>query len=303
MSIVIDADLTTLMYKLNISASKMQNEYALMTIEQIVEAEAEAGNQEAVKYAEELFQSPDMLVKIFKLADPNNKLEFLNEMTADQLRAFLPLMEEEDINEGLKFFTQNKLMKMLEEIPPEQLVNTVFEMFSQEEIVKYLPEDQLDKFLTDTDIEKNKVINNLPSIPKEYLAQMYESVSGENAEEMNSNQIIDKISDLNPLQFKDAMLSMQPIAKQQLTLGLGKEHNELYQNIDAHAYTNMINTYKQQPEVVKAMAVIEPEEKIKMLQQLPNDLLSIVITQLDARVFADTLIKENPELIAQIMLK
>ena len=65
----------------------------------------------------------------------------------------------------------------------------------------------------------------------------------------------------------------------------------------------MINTYKQQPEVVKAMAVIEPEEKIKMLQQLPNDLLSIVITQLDARVFADTLIKENPELIAQIMLK
>ena len=301
MSIVIDADLTTLMYKLNISASKMQQEYALMTIEEIVEAEAEAGNQEAVKYAEELFQSPDMLVKIFKLADPENKLEFLNEMTADELREFLPLMEEEDINEGLKYFTQNKLMKMLEEIPPEQLVNTVFEMFSQEEIVQYLPEDQLDKFLTDTDIEKNKVLNHLPAIPQEYLAQMYESVSGESTDKLNSDQIIDKLSELNPLQFKDAMLSMQPIAKQQLTLNMAKEHNDLYQNIDPHAYT--INTYKQQPEVVKAMSVIEPEEKIKMLQELPNDLLSIVITQIDARVFADTLIKENPELIAQIMVK
>ena len=65
MSIVIDTDLTTLMSKLNISAAKMQQEYALMTIEEIVEAEAEAGNQAAVKYATELFQSPDMLVKIF----------------------------------------------------------------------------------------------------------------------------------------------------------------------------------------------------------------------------------------------
>lgn len=303
MSIVIDADLTTLMTKLNISAMKMQQEYALMTIEEIVEAEAEAGNQAAVEYAEELFKSPDMLVKIFKLADPNNKLELLSEMSADQLQAFLPLMEEEDINEGLKFFTQDKLLKMLEEIPPEQLVNTVFEMFSQEEIIQYLPEDQLDKFLTDTDIEKNKVLNHLPYIPKEYLAQMYESVSGESTEKLNSDQIIDKLSELNPLQFQDAMLSMQPVAKQQLTLSLAKEHTELYQNFDAHAYTNMIHTYKQQPEVVKAMAVIEPEEKIKMLQELPNDLLSIVITQMDARVFADTLLKENPELIAKIMLK
>lgn len=303
MSIVIDTDLTTLMSKLNISAAKMQQEYALMTIEEIVEAEAEAGNQAAVKYATELFQSPDMLVKIFKLADPENKLEIMSEMSEDQLQSFLPLMEEEDINEGLKFFTQNKLLKMLEEIPPEQLVDTVFEMFSQEEVVRFLPEDQLDKFLTDTDIEKNKVLNHLPSIPQEYLMQMYESVTGQTGEKMNSDQIIDKLSDLNPLQFQDALLSMQPVAKQQLTLSLAKEHKDLYQNIDAHAYTNMINTYKQQPELVKAMSVIEPEEKLKMLHELPKDLLSIVITQLDAREFADNLIKESPELIAEIMMK
>lgn len=40
-----------------------------------------------------------------------------------------------------------------------------------------------------------------------------------------------------------------------------KHDKDLYQEFDAHAYTNMINTYKQQPEVVKAMDVLEPEEK------------------------------------------
>ena len=44
-------------------------------------------------------------------------------------------------------------------------------------------------------------------------------------------------------------------------------------------------------------------KKIKMLEQLPKDLLAIVITQMDAKVFADQLLKDHPDLIAQAMLK
>lgn len=65
----------------------------------------------------------------------------------------------------------------------------------------------------------------------------------------------------------------------------------------------MINTYKQQPELVKAMNVIEEDQKIKMLKELPNDLLSIVITQMDAQDFADILIKRCPELLAEIIAR
>ena len=125
-----------------------------------------------------------MLVKIFQLADPENKLAFLKEMNSDQLKEFLSLMDEEDLNEGLKFFDMNKLMSMLQELPPEQLVNTVFELFTEEEIMKYLPEEQLDKFLENPDVDKYQIMNNLALIPREYLAQMYEAVSGEDCEEM-----------------------------------------------------------------------------------------------------------------------
>ena len=65
----------------------------------------------------------------------------------------------------------------------------------------------------------------------------------------------------------------------------------------------MINTYKQQPELVKAMDVIEEDQKIKMLKELPNDLLSVVITQIDARDFADLLINRCPEILAQIIAR
>lgn len=300
--IVIDSDLTTLMQKLNISRAQML-QYGTMSVEEIVEAEAERGNSQAVDFAAELFTNVEKLVKIFKLADPNNKLEILSEMTAAQLQLFLPEMEETDLSQGLKYFTQDKLLNMLERIPPEQIVNTVFEMFSQEEIIQYLPEEQLNKFLTSTDIEKNKVMEHMKEIPPEYIAQMIESVTGQAVQEMDQEKMLEQISQFNPLQFQNALLSMQPVAKQQLTLGLAKEDTNLFQLFDPHAYAKLINTYKQQPELVKAMSVIEEDQKIKMLKELPNDLLSIVITQIDARDFADILINKCPEILAQIIAR
>ena len=301
--IIIDTDLTTLMQKLNISTAKMQQQYSMMSVEEIVEAEAAQGNQQAVEYAHELFTNPEQLVKIFKLADPNNKLEILSEMTAQQLALFLPEMEETDLSEGLKYFTQDKLLSMLESIPPEQLVNTVFEMFSQEEIIQYLPEEQLDKFLSSTEMDKNKIMEHMKEIPPELIAQMLETMTGQPVEDMSMESMLETVGGFNPLEFKNALLSLQPVAKQQLTLGLAKEDTKLFQLFDARAYTNMINTYKQQPELVKAMNVIEEDQKIKMLKELPNDLLSIVITQMDAQDFADILIKRCPELLAEIIAR
>lgn len=300
--IVIDSDLTTLMLKLNISQAQLL-QYGTMSVEEIVEAEAEKGNTQAVEYAAELFTNVEKLVKIFKLSDPNNKLEILNEMTAQQLYLFLPEMDETDLSEGLKYFTQDKLLAMLEKIPPEQLVNTVFELFSKEEIIQHMPEDQLNKFLTSTDIEKNKVLEHMKEIPPEYIAQMIENVTGEEVKDMDQKKMLDQVEGFNPLDFKNALISLQPVAKQQLTLGLAKEHTELFQLFDPRAYTNMINTYKQQPELVKAMSVIEEEEKIKMLKELPNDLLAIVITQIDAEDFADILINKCPEILADIVAR
>ncbi len=300
--IIIDADLTTLMQKLNISQAQML-QYGNMSIEDIVEAEAEKGNTQAVDYAAELFTNVEKLVKIFKLSDPNNKLEILSEMTAQQLYLFLPEMEEADLSEGLKYFTQDKLLSMLEKIPPEQLVNTVFQLFSQEEIIQHMPEDELNQFLTSTEIEKNKVLEHMKEIPPEYIAQMIENVTGEEVKDMDQKKMLDQVENFNPLDFKNALVSLQPVAKQQLTLGLAKEHTELFQLFDPRAYTNMINTYKQQPELVKAMAVIEEDEKIKMLKELPNDLLAIVITQIDAEDFADILINKCPEILAEIVAR
>ena len=135
MSLVIDSNVEYLQTALHISAVKFQEEYANMSVEEIIEAEAAAGNQLAIELAQELTSNVNLVMELFDLADTNNKFMILQEMTALQLRQFLPQMEEKDLLQGLYFFTDDKLMKMLEELPPEQLVNTVFENGSGEPAV------------------------------------------------------------------------------------------------------------------------------------------------------------------------
>lgn len=303
MSLVVDSNLEYLQSILHISKVTFQTKYADKTVDEILEAEAAQGNQQAIKLAQELTTNTNLIIELFDLADTNNKYLILRELNSQQLHVFLPEMEEKDMLQGLFFFTQDKLMKMLEELPPEQLVNTVFEMFSQEEIVQLMPEEQLDKFLTSTDIDKNKILKHMQSIPEEYVAQVLEQITGEGIQNMDSIDLSKKFGELNPLEYKDALMAFQPAQKQQLVLSLGKEHNEWFQLFDAHAYTKIINREKQQPEVVKAMSVIDPEHIQEMLKELPDDLLSIVITQIDTEKFAEILMDRFPEVIADIIMK
>ncbi len=304
MSLVIDTNLEYLQTVLGINAVKFQTEYSNLSIEEIIEAEAAQGNQQAIKLAQEILNDVNLVIKLFDLADANNKYLILRELNSQELELFLPEMEDEDMLQGLFFFTQDKLMKMLEELPSDQLVNTVFEMFSQEEVVQLMPEEQLDKFLTDTDIDKNKMLKHMQSIPPEYIIQVLEQITGEAVgDDMDSIDLTKQFGQLNPLEYQNALKSFQPTQKQQLVLSLGKEHEEWFQLFDAHAYTTIINREKQQPEVVKAMSVIETEHIQEMLKELPEDLLSIVITQLDTEKFAEILMDRFPEVIASAILK
>ncbi|MFQ8626800.1 MAG: hypothetical protein ACLSA2_10300 [Candidatus Gastranaerophilaceae bacterium] len=51
------------------------------------------------------------------------------------------------------------------------------------------------------------------------------------------------------------------------------------------------------------MSVIEPEYIQEMIKELPNDLLSIVITQMDTEQFAEILMDRYPDILAEIIMK
>ena len=251
--------------------------------------------------AADMFSDPNQLVELFQLADPENKLVIMQSMTSAQLEKLVPMLETDDLVEGLQFFTQDSLMDLLKEIPKEELVKTVFQMFSEQQIIENMPDKQLDKLLTSTDMDKEMLLQNLKSIPEMYLQQILESVTGEESKESNANYLVNQIGQLGDMQYKHAIMNLQPTQKQELTLSLTSREPKLYEKFDTDAYTHIIAREREKDEIVKSFGVIKPEYLQKMIDKLPQDILAVVTTQIDTDKFADSLINKFPEVLAKFI--
>lgn len=299
MSITINTDLAYIQSKLNISTSKMET-YQNKSIEEIIQTEAAEGNQAAIQLAADMFTNVSQLVELFQLADPENKLAIMSEMTGSQLEKLVPMLETNDLVIGLNYFTQDALLDLVKDIPKEELVKMVFQLFSQQQVINFMPEEQMDKLLTGTDMNKQMLLNNLERLPEIYLQQVYESVSGKEASG-NAKEMVAQIGQLGDLDYKNAIKNLQPTQKKELTYMLANQETKLFEKFDTDAYTKIINREREKDEMVKGMSVIRPEYLQKMISELPQDLLAVVTTQIDTDKFADALINKFPELLAQIV--
>ena len=135
MSLVIDANMKLFAERMNITSSRMIQDYGLKTVDEIIEAEAAQGNSQAVKYAQEMYGSPAKLINIFNLTDVENKFVLLHNMNSETREKILPMLESDDLVMGLYFFTQDKLLDMLSEVDIEELVNVVMGAFPLDAIV------------------------------------------------------------------------------------------------------------------------------------------------------------------------
>ncbi len=299
MSITINTDLAYIQSKLNISTSKMET-YQNKSIEEIIQTEAAEGNQAAIQLAADMFTNVSQLVELFQLADPENKLAIMSEMTGSQLEKLVPMLETNDLVIGLNYFTQDTLLDLVKDIPKEELVKMVFQLFSQQQVINFMPEEQIDKLLTGTDMNKQMLLNNLERLPEIYLQQVYESVSGKEANG-NAKEMVAQIGQLGDLDYKNAIKNLQPTQKKELTYMLANQETKLFEKFDTDAYTKIINREREKDEMVKGMSVIRPEFLQKMISELPQDLLAVVTTQIDTDKFADALINKFPEILAQIV--
>lgn len=312
MSITINADMYLLCSLFNINRKKIVNEYSGMTVEQIMEAEAAQGNTAAARFDKEILNNPIKLIELFELKDPGNKFAILRNMNEQDLEELLPLLEQSDLVAGLNFFTKDKLLKMAEDMPKEQLIKFTFDMFSQEQVMQLMPEEQLNKILTSTDMDKGLEIKYLQTIKPEVLAQMLESATGKPAAgaedvgldgkaNLDGQALASQIINLPDDKFQEAMLSMPKQNKRDFVLKLTKENPKLYLSVDASAYTNIIRNRKDKDDMVKSAKVIDPKQIVKMLQQLPKDLTAIVLTQLDTNKFADVMLTKFKDILSQIV--
>lgn len=313
MSLAIATDMYLLCSLFNINYRKITNEYQGMTIEQIMEAEAAQGNSAAANFDATILSDPIKLIELFKLNNAGNKYSILHYMNENDLVRLLPLLEQNDLVQGLNFFTKDKLLIMIGELPKDQIIKFTQQMFSQEQIIQYLPEDQINKMLQSTDMDKDQELKYLKSINPQVLAFMMESVTGQPAsgvgdvglngqpKQIDGDTVYNQLASLPDDKFQEAMLAMPKQHKRDFVLQLAKNNPKLYLSVDSDAYTKMIGQRKDKSDIVKAATVIDHDNLVKMIAKLPKDLMAVVLTQIDTKKFADQLLAKFKNIIKDIV--
>ena len=301
MSIKIDANLSVLQNKLSISSSRMAL-YAEKSIDEIIESEAKAGNNRAVQYARELYGNASQLVKAFSLDNPSNKLVILQELNEKDIMEIMPNIDKEGLMLGLNFFTQDKMLKLLEEAPIEEVVNMALEVLPLGDILEMIPSKDLDKFVQNKDLDEALVFDFLDQLAPEVLAQMVETVTGVPLEEesLDPKELTKMIQGFDKDTYLDSMVAMDADAKRQLIGLMAKKDPEILQLFEATSYTNSLATL-QKPDMMKGTIALTPETMVEMLGELPKELLSIVATQIDAKEFAEILVKKYQDILESVI--
>lgn len=299
MAIVIDANMTSFAERLHISASRMVQEYGLKTIDEIIEAEAAQGNTSAVNYAKEMYDSPEKLIKIFRLADVENKYSLIKSMDSKTREEILPLLEKEDLVLGLYFFNKETLLEMLKEVDIEELVNVVLDAFPFEQVILMIPEENLAEFFQSKDLDERVIKEALVSMPHEMTQKLIECLTGQTYEKVEDpHGIIQDILALPDDKFKDLMSQIDPDVQRQLVYQITKKDQKYLQLFENDMYIGMLNQLMKN-EMIPSMIQLEQESLINMISVLTPELMSIVASQVDTHKFTDYLMDGHLDVLKE----
>jgi hypothetical protein len=150
------------------------------------------------------------------------------------------------------------------------------------------------------EIPKESFTAQLKNLDPELLIQMTEGITGQAADQSDASKLIAQIIALPDKQFKEFMATIDPEVQQNIVFQMASDDKNILLGFSGQAYTDMVSQL-QKPDMVKSMIALDSESLMRMTKQLPEDLFSIVATQVDTEEFAKLLIDRCPDLLEKFI--
>lgn len=298
--ITLDVNLSYLIKNYGISTKRI-NQAGLKTIDEFMEAEALQGNTKAANFEDDVFNDPASILELYKLASPKNRFLILRNMKTRDLEYLMQFLGEDALYDSLKFINQDKLMKMVSLLPKAKLATIVFNSFSVEDFLKITNEKEINKFFESPKIEKNKIIKSVEGLDQNKLQGIMELLTGQPCSHCDSKEVQQKLLVLDDRKFKKTIQAFTPETKSAMIMNMVEDNPEYLLEFSNEAMMKPL-TQLEKPDFLKTLAVLEPEDYLEMLQEVPDDIMPLVVTQIDPEVFAELLSKNFKDILKEISL-
>lgn len=293
--ISLDIDLSYLSRYYHINTDMMK-QYKNMSITQIMQTEAKRGNSKAAEFLARITSNPEELAQLFQLVNPKNRFLILSHMNKEDQMKIMELLKPEELVLGLSVLTQEALVGLMEKLPPETLATIVLEKMDSDKFLKNLPEEYMNEFLTSDKLDKNIFMVALENVEESELQKMMEGATGQPCYDTSSN-ILQQMGKMDDDQFMKTVMSLEPQGKQQLIGNMLQEKPELFEEFSPEAMTHPFKTM-QKDEILKSLTAVDTKELLPMVEDLPQDIMALIATQIDPQVFAQVLSSDFKSVIA-----
>ena len=296
--IKIDVNLQYLTDNYHIGAQQLQM-YRGKSIKEIMEIEARNGNTQASNFNINIFSNPMELVRIFQLMNPENRYEIIKNMGFNDKIKLLSMLEEGELLMGIKFFQKDKILQMLQKVKKPKLLNMILQKYSFEDFMKMVPEKEQDKFFDQKKITPAQILKGVQYLEPEQMARMIENVTGVPQEGKDKKELMQSLKEMKPEVLKTAVKSLEQEEKAFVMFKMAEEDPKVLNELSVEAF--MIPLEKlNKGDLIESMQVLEKDDLMDMMVELPEDLMAVTATQLDPEKFAKMLSTDFADILGQI---
>lgn len=244
----------------------------------------------------------EQLIKDLKLNLPENRFAILMMMPPSELFQMLQLLGKENLLNGLKFFTKDKLMRFIGQLPKRDLLKMLFYMFTdKDQIIEHLPTKEIYRFLSSNKIEKGHFMKIFEMLPRQTLSTIAGYLTGKKCDKMSRPDLLKEIEPFKKYQLVNGIKRLDEKTLRGFVTTLTEAFPKLYNEFSHVALFNVSAKFAR-VDLIDAMRVIDESKVMNMLADLPDKLLALTVSQIDPEVFAHVLMKSHKDLLANLVL-
>ncbi len=297
--IQLNLDLHLLTSHFGVSTSRI-GEYSSKSIEEVIELEKAQGN-ESISLLESAMKDPVKLIELLKLEDPENRYEIIKNLNQSDLEKLLPLLSQQDLLWGLKYFKTDVILEFMQQLPSEELQNIVFKHFTMKEVFMLMPNSEMNKLLENQNLERKDVMKHFESLDPKELERILTEQFGAIMKDKTQEQQLKFLEGMEDREFTKMLTEFNRNDKIDLLTNICKLDPKFIEEVNPSDMVKPMRTMEK-AEIITSMQDLDPEFLIPMIQELPPELIQVVATQIDPEAFADILLEDFADILADISL-
>ena len=296
--IKLDVNLKYLTDNYNIGSQQLLA-YKNKSLQEIMKLEAKNGNSKAAEFNLNLLSDPMELVRIFRLMDAENRYQIIKNMNYNDKLKLLSMLEIGEMLLGLEFFQKDKLLNMMRGLKKEKLFAVAMQKYSFDDFMKMIPEKEQNKFFDQKKITPAQILKGVQHLEANQMARMLENVTGESQQGKSKKELMATLVTLKPEALRNSVKSLEQDEKAFVMSKMAKEDPSVLNELSTDAFIAPLEQLDKE-DLVKAMGVLDPEDMMTMLSELPEDLIAVTASQIDPEKLSRMLVTEFTDVLSQL---